>query len=146
MLALWGAWLLAGMTLVARQQAAGAQRLDPAVARWLASLSPGTGTPLAVRLAGPPDCPCATRAWEDLAGAMGGERGEIRVLTGAHALPPGVEVAILGADGQLRYAGALAPDPYLCGHSGRTPLSAWLPALLQSRSPLYLPAADRCAC
>jgi len=146
-LVLWCTWLLVAAVVALRQGPARPARPDPALERWLAELATAHGgTALAVRLGGDPDCACTNGAWDGLVAAVRQRRGQALVLAPPAGLAPGVEVAILGGDGRLRYAGALAPDPALCGPRAGERLAAWLPALLVAERPLHLPASTPCAC
>jgi hypothetical protein len=145
-LVFWSAWLLALLGTIGRQYAQTPPGLAPELERWLERLgSTGLGGPVAVRLGNSGDCACDEQAWEGLASAVRREHGQ--ALTMDAPLPaPGVEVAILGPEGHLRYAGALTPDPSACGMDGPQLLARWLPGLLPERAPLYLPAGASCAC
>lgn len=136
--------MVVAFCVLARQNVIARTRLEPRAQAWLERLpAASSGTPVAVRLRTMADCGCETAEWTRLAEAVDELGGLALVLPVADAPQPGLEVAILGADGRLRYAGALAPDSDICGEHS---LASWLPGLLPERAPLYLPASANCAC
>lgn len=149
LLALWSGWMVAAFAAIAPPSEATAA-VPQRVLDGLRAQLPATalGRPLALRLSGAAcSCPGDDAGWQRLAQAIADRHGSAHTLDAAAPGLAGHEVLILGADGDLRYAGALRPDPALCG-AGRadTRLARWLPALLASSRSVQLPAAASCAC
>ena len=143
LLALWAGWMLAVFTTMSPPMRAGAPVPDEALAALHAALPPeleATG-PLAVRLPGPCTCRGDEVGWSRLADTMTAHHGTSLTLDSPPPALANAAVVILGADGQLRYAGPLQPDPTLCGvDRGPGRLARWLPSLLAASTPLLLPA------
>lgn len=148
LLALWCGWMLAAFAAIAPAPPVIAELPEAAQAQLHARLPDAAiGRPVAIRLAGSCTCPGDDASWDTLVHAMDGIDGTALRL--AQPLPalPGQGVAVLGADGRVRYAGPLQPDPALCGAGpASTRLARWLPALLADGQTPYVVQAAACAC
>ena len=145
LLASWAGWMVA--TPAAMRPAVPTVASLPTKATLTTlhdQLPPGTDTsaPLAIRLPGACACPGDDARWNQLSQAMAQQHGTSVALDVPVAQLAGHDVVILDAEGELRYAGPLQPDPSLCGGAGS--LARWLPALLADSSPLAL--ARPCSC
>ena len=148
LLALWSGWMVAAFAAIAPRPDTAAA-LPPGALHELRAKLPAAalGRPVALRLPSACSCPGDEAGWDLLAQAVAARHGSAHTLDAAAPELAGHEVLILGADGDLRYAGALRPDPALCGAgSADARLARWLPALLASGRSVQLPAAASCAC
>lgn len=138
----WLGWCVAGFSHWWTPRVIDRGQLEPLL-QQLRSVHPALagGQPHAIVL---DPCPCTDpAAWQQVSVLLQARHG-VAIERSASVAAAGIELLVLGADGQPVYAGPMQPSLAFCGTTTPSP-AAWLPGLLDgSQPPLFLSSACSC--